>query len=303
MRMTRQLGPPPPRLKTLAARAGNHPPRRTPALRELQRFNDFGLFKQIVAELVPDRSDHILEGGSDIEIINRFHEEIDGRYFTVMRMDQEFAEEIAETPEENVWEYMVRGARPELYGFLIEEAHEFTEWIQSGIRPAEGIMPIVLGIGQVAGDEDSGVRVTWREAAAERFGRDLIGRIPEHGYDFWDVIKALDDAGFTESAMAFRWIASGTGIQILDEQLGPDEPFGINVDWEIEAMNAAAEAWNVAMDTWERIKASLEWMDNDHVAAFNRILDIIEAAGCEEAEYTDWRERYGLVRNPMADDE
>ena len=275
----------PPRLSTAAMAAEARPLSLRSIRGSMEMVEEKDWFRSIVEEIAGDKKDWILGAENDGQTMERFYEYVGENYFAIREDEVESLTEMAEEGSAYAWGSLNRGALPELYGFWMDEAHEYAEAIENDLMPAvETLMPIILQVGSVAWDEDEGIRISWRDAAAARFGPELIDRIPPHGYMPPSVIETLQSNEWDDCALLVEWMTGRTNHEIMNRQITPEDPLGVVVPWYLPELEEMAEQVSIVQGEMNRIRRILTWFEEDPAAHLNMLLNVLETDGCEAAE-------------------
>ena len=233
--------------------------------RELDSLKERDTFILIVDELLPDDANAILSKQSAAAQIEMFFEKIGERYFPVRCDETDGIVDMCRSDADSAWGYINNGAMPELFGYWIEEAHEFTETILTEYsNAADALLPILLGVGQVACDEDDGIRTTWRDAAASRFGNELI---PEDtGTRVRHRRRDRPTRGSRDERLCGTCSMGCAGDRARDAEhpdhtRGPDQHVG--AVGERSHGGRPRKEWQLVEKEWAVIRRAMQWVDDD----------------------------------------
>ena len=164
---TAHNAPAPPALQTLTTVLQPTTPTHISALLRMMSSQDgYRWFKATTRALMPEAADAILAHLEYSDMVRAFQQEFETRY---LPLEEAIMESITEEDSyEEPWDHLRHCVPIGLYGFIIEDPHEYAEALTGQyIRPGVGLMTLLFSSGRISWEPDDAVKLAWIEACAD----------------------------------------------------------------------------------------------------------------------------------------
>lgn len=243
-------------------------------LRMLSNQDGYRWFRAMLSALMPEAATEILAHLEYPDMLRAFRQEFEARY---LPLEEAIMESIAEdSTQEKPWEYLRHCVPIQLYGFIIDDPHEYTEVLaRQWVRPGTGLMTLLFSSGRISWEADDAVKLSWIEACADIVPSHILGRIPLEGFTAKHIADTFQEHGMADLRNLALWIDSDTPYRLLNYQYHPELLQELDFPWERELIAEAAEQWREAQVFLHSVKRGQQWLEQDPPRRLNLIISLL----------------------------
>lgn len=266
---------PPPALQALTTALQPAAPTHINALLRMMSSQDgYRWFKATTRELMPEAADAILAHLEYSDMVRAFQQEFETRYLPLEEAIMESLTE--EDMHEDPWDSLRHCVPIGLYGFIIEDPHEYAEALTGRwVRPGIGLMTLLFAAGRISWEPDEAVKLAWIEACADIVPSHILSRIPLEGFEAAHIADTFRSNGMTDLQNLALWIDSDTPFPLLNYQYHPELIQELDFPWDKALIEDASEQWRDAQDFLQSIMRGPEWIEADPPQRLNQIIDLL----------------------------
>ena len=236
-------------------------------LKSMQWFHSF------VKTFLPHQYDYIFQEESPSTIVERFGRTFKQRYFPINDMALDSMSDNAEYEGLGSWDILNKGIQYELFGFIVEDIHEF--WEDGQHSSPTQLACLLIPAEYIAWDADEGIKISWFEHASEIIDQETLKKIPTEGFDPIDAVIALQEENMPGMANLIKWMTHGTGNFFLDNQYHSEDYQEQFDDWDQETIDFATVEWQAAEPIWQSIISTQDWIYSDPPTNFKKVVDVL----------------------------
>ena len=178
-------------------------------------------------------------------MVRAFRQEFETRY---LPLEEAIVESLTEEDmHEDPWDSLRHCVPIGLYGFIIEDPHEYAEALTGRwVRPGIGLMTLLFSSGRISWEPDDAVKLAWIEACADIVPAHILSRIPLEGFEAPHIADAFRSHGMTDLQNLALWIDSDTPFPLLNYQYHPELIQELDFPWDKALIEDASEQWRDA---------------------------------------------------------
>ena len=243
-------------------------------LRMISSQDGYRWFRATTRELMPEAPDAILAHLEYSDMVRAFRQEFETRYLPLEEAIMESLTE--EDMHEEPWDSLLHCVPIGLYGFIIDDPHEYAEALTGRwVRPGIGLMTLLFSAGRISWEPDEAVKLAWIEACSDIVPAHILSRIPLEGFEAEHIADTFRSHGMTDLQNLALWIDSHTPFPLLNYQYHPELIQELDFPWDKALIEDAGEQWRNAQDFLQSITRGPEWIEADPPRRLNQIIDLL----------------------------
>ena len=247
-------------------------------LRMISSQDGFRWFKATTQDLMPEAADAILSHLAYPDMIRAFRQKFENSYLPLEDTLLEYLTEpdMYEDTHEEPWDSLRHCVPIRLYGFIIDDPHEYAEALTGRwVRPGIGLMTLLFSSGRISWEPDDAVKLAWIEACADIVPSHILSRIPLEGFDAAHIADTFRGNGMADLQNLALWIDSDTPFPLLNYQYHPELIQEPDFPWEKALIEDASKQWRDAQDFLQSVVRGQEWIEADPPRRLNQIINLL----------------------------